>query len=258
MELTRRRRRRDLNHVGNDTETAEEDGEETSGDGAETEEDNADETSGEGGETHAEDGGDKDDNGSQKRLSPLHLDLRFRISDRVPVVLAASIVGKSGKVLVSRQFVDNVAQICVLKVLDLDFLHTFHILLCSWHDDTNLLCGEPLKLVDGGRSHRTFLYIKDAIEAVLLMIDNLERANGQIFNVGNPDNEVSVKELVELMIQVATIAWLEADSVCGSHSVAIPLVLVLPYLFCLNQCLRQYKDTREKTCLLNGKSYLLP
>ncbi|QHO06557.1 UDP-D-apiose/UDP-D-xylose synthase [Arachis hypogaea] len=84
------------------------------------------------------------------------------------------------------------------------------------------------------------------------MIDNLERANGQIFNVGNPDNEVSVKELVELMIQVATIAWLEADSVCGSHSVAIPLVLVLPYLFCLNQCLRQYKDTREKTCLLNA------
>ncbi|XLR18772.1 hypothetical protein S83_046684, partial [Arachis hypogaea] len=31
------------------------------------------------------------------------------------VVLAASIVGKSGKVLVSRQFVDNVAQICVLE-----------------------------------------------------------------------------------------------------------------------------------------------
>ncbi|QHO39115.1 uncharacterized protein DS421_4g126290 [Arachis hypogaea] len=81
--------------------------------------------------------------------------------------------------------------------------------------------------------------------------DNLERANGQIFNVENPDNEVSVKELVELMIQVATIAWLKADSVCGSHSVAILLVLVLPYLFRLNQCLRQYKDTGEKTCLLN-------
>ncbi|XLR03879.1 hypothetical protein HN51_058706 [Arachis hypogaea] len=85
--------------------------------------------------------------------------------------------------------------------------------------------------------------------------DNFERANGQIFNVENPDNEVSVKELVELMIQVATIAWLEADSVCGSHSVAIPLVLVLPYLFRLNQCLRQYKDTGEKTCLLNALKY---
>jgi UDP-apiose/xylose synthase len=30
--------------------------------------------------------------------------------------------------------------------------------------------GEPLKLVDGGQSQRTFVYIKDAIEAVLRMI----------------------------------------------------------------------------------------
>ncbi|KAH1220685.1 UDP-D-apiose/UDP-D-xylose synthase 2 [Glycine max] len=65
----------------------------------------------------------------------------------------------------------------------------------------SLLRGEPLKLVDGGRSQRTFLYIKDAIDAVALMIDNPERANGYIFNVGNPDNEVSVKELAELMIK---------------------------------------------------------
>ncbi|PKA47567.1 UDP-glucuronic acid decarboxylase 5 [Apostasia shenzhenica] len=34
----------------------------------------------------------------------------------------------------------------------------------------NLLRREPLKLVDGGQSQRTFVYIKDAIEAVLLMI----------------------------------------------------------------------------------------
>jgi len=54
-------------------------------------------------------------------------------------------------------------------------------------------------------------------------------------------------------MQVATIAWFEADSVCGSHSVAIPIVLVLPYLFRLFQCLRQYKDTRDKTTLFNGK-----
>ncbi|KAL1323468.1 hypothetical protein HN51_033801 [Arachis hypogaea] len=77
----------------------------------------------------------------------------------------------------------------------------------------NLLRREPLKLVDGGRSQRTFLYIKDAIEAVLLMIDNPERANGQIFNVGNPDNEVSVKELAELMIQVyAKVAGVPSSS----------------------------------------------
>lgn len=33
-----------------------------------------------------------------------------------------------------------------------------------------LLRSEPLKLVDGGQSQRSFVYIKDAIEAVLLMI----------------------------------------------------------------------------------------
>ncbi|PQQ17924.1 SPX and EXS domain-containing protein 1-like isoform X2 [Prunus yedoensis var. nudiflora] len=64
------------------------------------------------------------------------------------------------------------------------------------------------------------------------------------------DLERSVCRMVHR--QVATIAWFEADSVCGSHSVAIPLVLVLPYLFRLFQCLRQYKDTGEKTSLLNG------
>lgn len=34
----------------------------------------------------------------------------------------------------------------------------------------NLMKGEPLKLVDGGLSQRTFIYIKDAIEAVQRMI----------------------------------------------------------------------------------------
>ncbi|KAL6511735.1 hypothetical protein OROGR_021332 [Orobanche gracilis] len=58
--------------------------------------------------------------------------------------------------------------------------------------------------------------------------------------------------LVNLInLLVATIAWFEADSVCGSHSVAIPIVLVLPYIFRFFQCVRQYKDTREKTALLN-------
>lgn len=90
---------------------------------------------------------------------------------------------------------------------------------------------EPLKLVDGGQSQRTFVYIKDAIEAVLLMIvcsnflyymllrvntspshsdkavfvltqENPARANGHIFNVGNPNNEVTVRQLAEMMTQV--------------------------------------------------------
>ncbi|RVW98952.1 UDP-D-apiose/UDP-D-xylose synthase 2 [Vitis vinifera] len=69
----------------------------------------------------------------------------------------------------------------------------------------NLLRHEPLKLVDGGQSQRTFVYIKDAIEAVFLMIDNPSRANGHIFNVGNPNNEVTVKQLAEMMTEVPTV-----------------------------------------------------
>ncbi|KAJ7981151.1 UDP-D-apiose/UDP-D-xylose synthase [Quillaja saponaria] len=65
----------------------------------------------------------------------------------------------------------------------------------------NLLRGEPLK-VDCEKSQRSFCYIKDAIEAILLMIENPERANGQIFDVGNPDNEVTVKQFAEMMIEV--------------------------------------------------------
>ncbi|KAH0652046.1 hypothetical protein KY284_031958 [Solanum tuberosum] len=67
------------------------------------------------------------------------------------------------------------------------------------------------------------------------------------------DLERSVCRMVHR--QVATTAWFEADSVCGSHSVAIPIVLVLPYLFRLFQCLRQYKDTRDKTTLFNALKY---
>ena len=33
--------------------------------------------------------------------------------------------------------------------------------------------------------------------------ENPARANGQIFNVGNPDNEVTVRELAELMTDVS-------------------------------------------------------
>lgn len=41
----------------------------------------------------------------------------------------------------------------------------------------NLLRREPLKLVDGGESQRTFIYIKDAIEAVFLMIVSFTAVN---------------------------------------------------------------------------------
>ncbi|KAJ7951056.1 SPX and EXS domain-containing protein [Quillaja saponaria] len=70
------------------------------------------------------------------------------------------------------------------------------------------------------------------------------------------DLERSVCRMVNRQkARLRTIAWLEADSVCGSHSIAIPTVLVLPYFWRLLQCLRQYKDTKEKTSLFNALKY---
>ncbi|RYR42979.1 hypothetical protein Ahy_A08g039409 isoform A [Arachis hypogaea] len=79
----------------------------------------------------------------------------------------------------------------------------------------NLLRKEPLKLVDGGQSQRTFVYIKDAIEAVLLMIENPARANGHIFNVGNPNNEVTVRQLGEMMVKVKGLSFIVYSKVSG-------------------------------------------
>ncbi|XP_024397476.1 uncharacterized protein [Physcomitrium patens] len=55
--------------------------------------------------------------------------------------------------------------------------------------------------------------------------------------------------------QVATVAWLNANDTCGGHSIYIPIVLAYPYLSRLLQCLRQYHDTKDKSCLFNALKY---
>ncbi|KAG5114486.1 hypothetical protein JHK82_037755 [Glycine max] len=105
------------------------------------------------------------------------------------------------------------------------------------------------KIFDLDQSHLTHREIWKAISFTDFFLADILTSMAKVFS----DLERSVCRMVHR--QVATIAWLEADSVCGSHSVAIPLVLVLPYLFRLNQCLRQYKDTGEKTTLLNALKY---
>jgi nucleoside-diphosphate-sugar epimerase len=67
----------------------------------------------------------------------------------------------------------------------------------------HLLRGETVRLVDGGRQRRSFTYLDDGIEALIRMIKNENgSADGRIFNVGNPANDHSIKELAELMIDV--------------------------------------------------------
>jgi nucleoside-diphosphate-sugar epimerase len=65
----------------------------------------------------------------------------------------------------------------------------------------NILRGQDIRLVDGGAQRRSFTYIDDGTEALLRIIENKNRcADGRIFNIGNPDNDISVRELAELLL----------------------------------------------------------
>jgi nucleoside-diphosphate-sugar epimerase len=64
--------------------------------------------------------------------------------------------------------------------------------------------GEPIKLVDGGRQRRSFTDVSDGVAALMRIIENREgRAAGKIYNIGNPANDLSVRELAELMLEIA-------------------------------------------------------
>ena len=66
----------------------------------------------------------------------------------------------------------------------------------------NVLRGEPIQLVGGGAQQRCFTYIDDCMEALLKIIENKNGcADSQIFNIGNPDEDLSIRKLAELTIQ---------------------------------------------------------
>lgn len=81
---------------------------------------------------------------------------------------------------------------------------------------TALVRGEPLKLVNGGRAKRCFTSVHDAVDFLFALFDagtsdsgvapDAASANAgcagvfsQAFNVGNPENEVSIAELAAKM-----------------------------------------------------------
>ena len=65
----------------------------------------------------------------------------------------------------------------------------------------NILRGKDIQLVDGGEQRRSFTYIDDGIDALIRIIENQNRAaDGRIFNIGNPRNDMSIKELAETLI----------------------------------------------------------
>jgi nucleoside-diphosphate-sugar epimerase len=68
----------------------------------------------------------------------------------------------------------------------------------------NIARGENIELVDGGAQKRAFTYIDDGIDALMKIIKNKNNiANRRIYNIGNPKNDYSIKELSEKMIGFA-------------------------------------------------------
>jgi len=68
----------------------------------------------------------------------------------------------------------------------------------------HIVRGERINLVDGGRQKRAFTYIDDGIDALMAIIANRGGvATRNIYNIGNPRNNISVKELAETMVDLA-------------------------------------------------------
>jgi nucleoside-diphosphate-sugar epimerase len=68
----------------------------------------------------------------------------------------------------------------------------------------HIVRGENISLVDGGAQKRAFTYVADGIDALMRIIENKDgKASGQIFNVGNPANNYSIRELATMMLDLA-------------------------------------------------------
>jgi len=68
----------------------------------------------------------------------------------------------------------------------------------------HIVRGETISLVDGGHQKRAFTDIDDGIDALMKIIENKNGvASGQIYNIGNPANNHSVRELADMMLRLA-------------------------------------------------------
>lgn len=67
----------------------------------------------------------------------------------------------------------------------------------------NVLRGEDITLVNGGAQQRCFTYVSDGIDALIRIIENKDGcAHNRIFNIGNPYENYSIRQLAEMLIQL--------------------------------------------------------
>ncbi|MBL8200883.1 MAG: bifunctional UDP-4-amino-4-deoxy-L-arabinose formyltransferase/UDP-glucuronic acid oxidase ArnA [Chromatiales bacterium] len=66
----------------------------------------------------------------------------------------------------------------------------------------NLVEGTPIQLVDGGSQRRCFTDVSEGIECLFRIIENRDGAcDGQIINIGNPENEASIRDLAKVLVE---------------------------------------------------------
>ena len=95
---------------------------------------------------------------------------------------------------------------------------------------SNVLYGRPIKLMDGGKQRRCFTYVEEGVDMLMRIIENKGgKASKQIFNVGNPNNDHSIAEVAEMVVNAikeypdfkhlaeqATIETVDAQSILAS------------------------------------------
>jgi UDP-4-amino-4-deoxy-L-arabinose formyltransferase/UDP-glucuronic acid dehydrogenase (UDP-4-keto-hexauronic acid decarboxylating) len=65
----------------------------------------------------------------------------------------------------------------------------------------NLVEGSPIQLVDGGNQKRCFTDVSDGIECLYRIIENRNGGcDSRIINIGNPDNEYSIRGLAQMLV----------------------------------------------------------
>lgn len=70
------------------------------------------------------------------------------------------------------------------------------------HFMSALLSKGPIRLINGGSARRAFLHAGEGNLALQAILDQPARSQNRIFNVGNPDNEVTIREFAMLMMHL--------------------------------------------------------
>jgi UDP-apiose/xylose synthase len=85
-----------------------------------------------------------------------------------------------------------------------------------------LFTGTPMKLVNGGVNRRCYTYIDDAIECTYRIVQNPGGVcDRQIFNIGSPYNEVSIRQMAELMRDIYAAKYRDA-------AIPLPEIISVP------------------------------